>query len=278
MILLDGRKIAEYIYQEIKSTMKKSGIRPGLAAILVGEDSSSKLYVDLKGRVATNLGFYFKKIHLKKYATPKVVMSAIKECNADKKIHGFLVQLPLPPQFKKDDILQWLDSKKDIDCIGSQQFLAFASGDRTIQPPTAQAVIELLSSIQMKLSGLCVVVIGDGFFGRQIALRCLNEDATVLLANSKTRNLLRFTKQADVVITAIGKPGFLTGSMIKKGTVVIDVGITKKGKSILGDVDFNSVSKKACALTPVPGGVGPLTVALLMRNTFLVALERKTKL
>ncbi len=278
MILLDGRKIAENIYQEIKSSMKKSRTTPGLAAILVGEDSSSKLYVDLKGRVATNLGFYFKKIHLERNATPKAVIDAIKQCNADKKIHGFLVQLPLPSQFKKDDILRYIDSKKDIDCIGAQQFLAFATGDRTIHPPTAQAVIELLSSIQMSLRGVCVTVIGDGFFGRQIALRCLNEDATVLLANSKTRNLSHFTKQADVVITAIGKPGFLTGSMIKKGAIVIDVGITKKGKIILGDVDFDSVAKKARALTPVPGGVGPLTVALLMKNTELAALERKAKL
>lgn len=272
MILLDGRKIAEKIYEEIRQTMKKTGVHPGLAALLVGDDPSSQLYVNLKGKVAKDLGFYFKKIQLAKNVSPQKVITAIQRCNTDKKIHGFLVQLPLPHQFKKDDILQYIDSQKDIDCIGSQQFLAFATGDRTIQPPTAQAVIELLSSIHVSPSGLFTVIIGDGFFGRQIALRLLNEDATVLLANSKTRNLAHITKQADIVITALGKPGFLTGSMIKKGAIVVDVGITKRGGKVLGDVDFNLVSKKVRAVTPVPGGVGPLTVALLMKNTLGRAL------
>lgn len=275
MILLDGKKIAEKIYEEIRQTIKKTRVRPGLAAILVGDDPSSRLYVDLKGRIAKSLGFYFKKIYLAKNTSPKEVITAIRKCNTDKTIHGFLVQLPLPRQLKKDDILQHIDSQKDIDCIGANQFLAFASGDRMIKPPTAQAVIELLSSIHLSPLGLFTVIIGDGFFGRQIALRLLNEDATVLLANSKTRNLSHITKQADIVITALGKPGFLTGTMVKKGAVVIDVGITKQENKVLGDVDFYSVSKKARALTPVPGGVGPLTVALLMKNTLTRALDLK---
>lgn len=275
-MILDGKKIAEEIHGGMRKKMKQADVQPGLAAILIGDDPSSRIYVDMKGRVATSLGFYFEKIHLKKNASSQEVIDVVRRCNTNRKIHGFLLQIPLPKHLSLSEIIQYMDPQKDIDCLHPTTFARLASGEISICPPTAEAVIQLITTSGIQIQGANIVVIGDGFFGRQIALRAMNLKATVTLANSKTQKLIQLTKKADVVITALGKPRFLTASYIKKGAVVIDVGITKEGRSVVGDVDFISVSKKAGAITPVPGGVGPITVALLMKNVLDKALTKKS--
>lgn len=265
-MIIDGKKIAEELRDEIKKKSRRSAMHPGFAAVLVGSDPASVLYVERKGQMARELGFYFKKVQLPASASLKKVITTLDALSADKTVHGIILQVPLPSHLALDEVSHHIDPLKDIDCFHPDNLARLFLNKPTVVPPTPEAVVRLIRSAGCRLEVSHVVVIGDGFFARQISAHCLNQGAVVTLAPSKTEKLSLLTRTADIVITAVGRPSFLTGAMIKKGAVVIDVGITKLGKKVVGDVDGASVSKKARAFSPVPGGVGPLTVAVLMEN------------
>lgn len=296
-MIIDGKKIAGELKATLLARTKRMRIRPGFAAVLVGSDPASVLYVERKGEMAHELGFYFKKVQLPTSSSQKKVTAVLDALSAERKIHGIIVQVPLPSHIALDEVAHHIDPKKDIDCfhpdnlarlfftkIGSgttnrkpSGSLDFARDDSVgkqtpFSPPTPEAVLRLIQSTGQELKTSGIVVIGDGFFARQISAHCLNQGAVVTLVHSRAARLAQLTRQADVVITAVGRAGYLTGAMIKKGAVVIDVGITKRGKNVVGDVNFASVSRKARAVTPVPGGVGPLTVAVLMENVLEAAI------
>ncbi len=265
-MIIDGKKIAEDLRDEIKKKSQRMRVRPGFAAVLVGADPASVLYVERKGQMAQELGFYFKKIQLPATASQKKVISVLDVLSRDPKIHGIILQVPLPSHIALDEVAHHIDYRKDIDCFHPDNLAKLFLNKPTVVPPTPEAVVRLIQSTGCRLDASHVVVIGDGFFARQISAHCLNQGSVVTLAPSKTEKLSLLTRTADVVITAVGLPKFLMGAMIRKGAVVIDVGITKLGKKVVGDVEGASVSKKARAYSPVPGGVGPLTVAVLMEN------------
>lgn len=272
-MIIDGKKIAMELKEDIRKRASRLKVCPGFGVVIVGDDPASLIYVERKCVMAQELGFYFKKIHLPSTASQKKVIAALDALSADVKIHGIILQVPLPPHIALDEVSHHIDQQKDIDCFHPDNLARLFLNKQTTVPPTPEAVLRLIQSTRARLDALDVVVIGDGFFSRQITAHCLNQGAVVTLVHSKAKNLSRLTLGADVVITAVGKPNFLTGSMVKHGAVVIDVGITKKGKSVVGDCDFESVFKKARAITPVPGGVGPLTVAVLMENVLSAAMN-----
>ena len=279
-MIIDGKKIADEIKQSLKKKtdlLISKGIRPGLGIVLVGNDPSSVLYVNLKERVAREIGFHFEKKYLPDNASKEAVIAAIQELNVNKNIHGQIIQIPLPAHLSLDDVIQVIDYKKDIDCCHPINLSNLFLGHTSMVPPTAEAVVRLIRSVQKNISGMNTVVIGDGFFGRQIAVHMLNADATVTVTHGKTKELASLTSKADCIVTVLGKPHFITAPMIKRGAIVIDVGITTRKKNVLGDVDFAGVQKKASAITPVPGGVGPMTVALLMENVLRAAEQSLTQ-
>ncbi len=270
-MIIDGKHIAEQLKQDIERRARRMTTRPGFAAVLVGADPASVLYVEKKGQMAQELGFNFKKVQLSKNVSQKKLVATLDVLSRDQKVHGIILQVPLPAHLALDEVSHHIDQEKDIDCFHPDNLAKLFLNKPTVVPPTPEAVLRLIQSTGQDLGTSDVVVIGDGFFARQIAAHCLNQGAVVTLVHSKAARLAALTRAADVVITAVGRSGYLTGSMVKKGAVVIDVGITKNGKRVVGDVDFASVSKKARAVTPVPGGVGPLTVAVLMENVLKAA-------
>lgn len=271
-MIIDGKKIAEELKEDIKRRARRIRPRPGFAAVLVGSDPASVLYVEKKGQMAQELGFHFRKVQLSASASQRKVVAALDELSADAKIHGIILQVPLPSHIALDEVSHHIDARKDIDCFHPDNLAKLFLNKPTVAPPTPEAVLWLIQSTGCDLRAADVAVVGDGFFARQISAHCLNQGAVVTLVHSKAARLAALTRAADVVITAVGRSGYLIGAMIKKGAVVIDVGITKQGKKVVGDVDFASVSKKARAVTPVPGGVGPLTVAVLMENVLKAAV------
>ncbi|MBI4600112.1 bifunctional 5,10-methylenetetrahydrofolate dehydrogenase/5,10-methenyltetrahydrofolate cyclohydrolase [Candidatus Uhrbacteria bacterium] len=273
-MVIDGKKIAEELKESLKTRAKRMRVRPGFAAVLVGNDPSSMVYVEKKGQMAHELGFYFKKIQLSRNASQKKVIVALDALSADPNIHGIILQVPLPGHIALDEVAHHIAPEKDIDCFHPDNLAKLFLNKPTVMPPTPEAVLRLIRSTGQQLEKSDVVVIGDGFFARQISAHCLNQGAVVTLVHSRAQRLAELTRAADVVITAVGRAGYLKAGMVKKGAVVVDVGITKRGKSVVGDVNFVSVSKKARAVTPVPGGVGPLTVAILMENVLKAAQNK----
>jgi len=275
-MIVDGKKISEELRDSLRRKCAHLHMRPGFAAVLVGDDPASVLYVQRKGQMAQELGYYFKKVQLPATVSQKKVIAILKALSQDTQIHGIILQVPLPPHIALDEVSHHIAPQKDIDCFHPDNLAKLFLNKPTIVPPTPEAVVRLIQSVRKTLSGARVVAMGDGFFARQITAHCLNQGAIVTLCGSKMKKMSQVTCTADVIITAVGRPNFLKGSMIKKGSIVIDVGITKSGKRVVGDVDFESVAKKARAVTPVPGGVGPLTVAVLMENV-LKAAQSLTK-
>lgn len=265
-MIIDGKKIAEKIKEQIKKDVAGLGVRPGIGIVLVGNDPASHIYVNLKCKVAAELGFSVEKICLPEDVSQVSVIVSIKKLNAKKSIHGIIVQIPLPKHIVLAEVAAVIDPKKDIDCFHPTNLAALFSGAPKIIPPTAEAVMVAISSVEKSITGKHVVIVGSGFFGRQAAAHCINNGATVTITNAKTKNLANITGQANILITAVGRPGCITADMVKEEAIIIDVGITKRGKRVFGDVAYDEVSKKVRAITPVPGGVGPLTVVLLMQN------------
>ena len=271
-MIIDGKKIAETLRQklkkeivEIKSSFKST---PGLAVILVGEDPASKIYVRNKEKFSKEIGINSEVIKYPENIEEKEVLSKIIELNKNKKVSGILVQLPLPKHINKQKVIETILPEKDVDGFHPINVGNLSSGYDSKVPCTPLGCFLLLKEVEKNLSGKHAVVIGrSNLNGKPMAQLLLKENCTVTITHSKTKDLKSQCNKADIIIAAVGKPKLVKGDWVKKNAIVIDVGINKTTDGIVGDVDFNEVSKVAKAITPVPGGVGPMTIACLLRNT-----------
>ncbi len=281
--ILDGKALAEGIKEglraEVSALKKRTGSTPCLAVVLVGENPASKVYVSMKEVACEKTRIESRKIHLDEGVSQKRLLEEITRFAKDDAVNGILVQLPLPGQVNEQAVIESIPPEKDVDGFhpfNLGRLLAFA--DPLFVPATPRGVMALIKEAGIDLNGAHAVVVGrSNIVGKPVGVLLLKENATVTLCHSKTRDLAFHTRQADVLVAAAGRPALITGDMVKEGAVVIDVGVNKAGGKIVGDVDFCSVRKKASAVTPVPGGVGPMTIAMLLENT-VTAFKRQNKL
>ena len=286
--LIDGNRIAREIKDEVKAGVERlrteQGIVPGLATVLVGDDPASQVYVGMKNRDARELGLYSRQITLAADTAETELLALVRQLNADPAVHGILVQLPLPPQIDEPSVLMAIDAAKDVDGFHPLNVGRLATGaEEVLAPCTPRGVVEMLLRTGHDPAGKhCVVVGRSNLVGRPMASLLLRKgrggEATVTVAHSRTPDLGAVTRLAEILIVAVGRPRTITRDMVSPGAVVIDVGVnriedptSKKGFRLVGDVAFDEVSEVAAAITPVPGGVGPMTRALLMSNTLLAA-------
>ncbi len=290
--LIDGRRIAAEIRQEVKQEvlqLKEAGIHPGLAAILVGDDPASKVYVSNKERACNEVGIYTEIHRCDNQISEEALLNLIDSLNNDNKIHGILVQLPLPPHIRESAIIESVAPVKDVDGFHPNNIGHLAIGDSHFIPATPAGVIELFNRENIELGGKHAVIIGrSNIVGKPIAIawmqKGISEYPTVTICHTFDPDIIKHTVEADILVVAVGSPEVITGKMVKKGAVVIDIGINRvddsespRGYRLVGDVKFNEVTEVASAITPVPGGVGPMTVAMLLKNTVQAAyLNEKT--
>jgi methylenetetrahydrofolate dehydrogenase (NADP+)/methenyltetrahydrofolate cyclohydrolase len=276
--LLDGKKVAESIYSKLLLDASLLSVVPKLAVILVGNNPASQTYVRSKAKKAQSLGLRSETIIYPETVTQEELLNKIRELNSDKDTHGVLIQLPLPAHIRKEVLLDALDPKKDVDGLTAQNSGMLLSGRPQLVPCTPLGVIEMLRFYSISMDGAQVVVLGrSDIVGKPMSLMLLNENATVTMCHSKTKNIEAISRAADIVIAAIGKPKIVGPKWVREGTVVIDVGIHRVGDKLCGDVDYNAVEPLCKAISPVPGGVGPMTIAILMRNLVLAASLQSQK-
>lgn len=285
MKLIDGRATAEKVYGELRTeiaTLRAQGITPGLAVVLVGDDPASRAYVRSKDKMCRELGLHSVKLELPAETTQSDLLARVGELNRDPAVHGILVQSPPPKQIDEAAITRALDPAKDVDGFHPMNIAKLALGDPTgFVPCTPLGCLRLLVESGVAISGAHVVVLGRSMIvGKPLALLLMQKgtDATVTVVHSRTRNLAEITRSADVIVAAIGQPGFVRAEHVRDGAVVVDVGINRvddaaapRGYRLVGDVAFDEVAPKTAAITPVPGGVGPMTIAMLMSNTVKAA-------
>ncbi len=276
MNCIDGRKIADAVLRDVQKNtllLKKKGVTPGLGILIVGEDKASHTYVAIKLRTAATLGIYAKRLLLPSSASLQEIIHALKKLQRNPHIHGVIVQAPLPRSVDLDQVTPHILLRKDIDCFHPENLSRFFTGkDVCFSPPTAEAVTRCIESTGATLHEKRILVVGRGFFGRQIATHCINNGGIVTLVGSQYKDLSKLGGISDIIISVVGRHGVIQGSMVKSGTIIIDVGISKNEQGhIVGDVDMESLKKKDAYVTPVPGGVGPITVALLMENVVRAA-------
>ena len=275
--IIDGKKISAQVKEELRRKtmkLKEKGVVPGLAVVLVGDDPASHTYVRSKKRTCDDLGYYSEEYILPADTTQQTLDELIDRLNAEPKIHGILVQLPLPAHLDADHVIERILPQKDVDAFHPSNVGKIMIGKYDFLPCTPAGVMVLLEKSGIDVCGKKCVVIGrSNIVGKPQAMLLLHKNATVTICHSKTKDLAGITRDADLIVCAIGKAGFLTGDMVSSGAVVIDVGINRNedGK-LCGDVDFESVAPKASYITPVPGGVGPMTIAMLMQNTMTAAM------
>ena len=275
--IINGKEISATIRSEIKEATEKlvaeSGVRPGLAVIIVGEDPASQVYVRNKKRACDEVGFYSESYELPENTTQDELNALVDRLNKDDKIHGILCQLPLPKHLDENEVIMRIDPKKDVDAFHPENVGKIMIGDYSFLPCTPAGVMTLLERSGIDVCGKeCVVVGRSNIVGKPQAMLLLHANGTVTICHSRTKNLAEVCRRADILVAAIGKADFFTGDMIKEGAVVIDVGMNRRADGKLtGDVDFESVAPKASYITPVPGGVGPMTITMLMQNTLTAA-------
>ena len=280
--IIDGKQIAADIRTELKAEVEKlkaKGVIPGLGVILVGQDPGSVSYVTAKQKACAEIGIFSDDNRLPENTTEKQLLELISKMNKDRKIHGILVQLPLPKHISEQKILSAVDPAKDVDGFHPISVGKMVTGQKTFLPCTPNGVVQLLLHAGVRLEGAEVVIVGrSNIVGKPLANMLMQKspagNATVTVCHTRTKNIAAHTSKADIVIVAAGKPNTITADMVKDGAVVIDVGINrvedatkKSGYRLIGDVDFEGVSKKASLITPVPGGVGPMTITMLLYNT-----------
>ena len=271
-LLLKGKPVAEKVMEELAASigalLPQMGRPPGLAVVLVGEDPASQVYVRIKGRSARRLGIETFDHPLAEDASEEQVLSLVRELNRDPKVDGVLVQLPLPGHLDEREILGTVSPGKDADVFHPENFGKLALRQGALKPCTPAGVLEILRFYGIRLDGKSAVIIGRSkIVGLPLSLLMLHENATVTVCHSRTREISAITRGADIVVAALGRPKFLTADMVRAGAVVVDVGINRVDGELVGDCDFGPLCEKASAITPVPGGVGPMTVAMLMANT-----------
>ena len=272
MAIIDGKKVSTQIQQniiaEVKALKEKTGKVPGLAVVLVGDDPASAVYVRNKNKTCKNVGFQSFENILPADTSESKLLNLIDELNNDEKVNGILVQLPLPNHIASQKILEAINPEKDVDGFHLENIGRLVTGNAVFKPCTPGGIIELLDQYKVEIEGKNAVVLGrSNIVGKPIAFLLLERNATVTICHSRTKDLPTILRSADILIAAIGKPNFVTSSMVKDNVVIIDVGINRVEDKLIGDVDYQSVSKKVSLITPVPGGVGPMTIAMLMANT-----------
>lgn len=293
MKLIDGKEVAarlkKDIAAEVEAMVARGERRPRLAAVLVGNDGASQTYVGHKEKACAEVGFESEVVRLDESTTEAELLQVIDRLNRDERVDGFIVQLPLPKHISEQRVIEAIDPKKDVDGFHPENTGRMISGLDAYLPATPDGILELLKYYGIETAGKHCVVIGrSNIVGRPIANLLSSKgypgDCTVTLCHSRTRNLAAVTRQADILIAALGMPGFVTADMVKDGTVIVDVGITrvpsdktKSGWKLLGDVAFDEVAPKCSYITPVPGGVGPMTIVSLMKNTLKAARKRSLK-
>jgi methylenetetrahydrofolate dehydrogenase (NADP+)/methenyltetrahydrofolate cyclohydrolase len=274
--IIDGRSIAAGIRENVAKEIKRlKGIAPGLAVVLVGDDPASKVYVGMKKKACDAVGIYSQEHILPEATSQRELLELISTLNKEPRISGILVQLPLPDHIDEKEVLRAVDPRKDVDGFHPVNVGSLTVGARTFAPCTPAGIIELIKSTGVDIKGKRALVVGrSNIVGKPTATLLLAENATVTICHSKTQDLPFECRHADILVVAIGKPRMITGDMIKPGAIVIDVGTNRVGeKKLVGDVDFDEAVKVAGHITPVPGGVGPMTIAMLMKNTLEAAIR-----
>jgi methylenetetrahydrofolate dehydrogenase (NADP+)/methenyltetrahydrofolate cyclohydrolase len=277
--IIDGKAIAARMRQQIAldvAQLKAAGTTPGLAVVLVGDDPASRVYVSMKEKACAEAGIYSDEHKLPAETTEAQLLALIDELNRNERIDGILVQLPLPKHIDESKVLEAISPKKDVDGFHPYNVGRLVTGNPLFQPCTPYGVMKMLEHAGVELAGKEVVVVGrSNIVGKPVALMCLAQHATVTLCHSRTKNLPEQVRRADVLIAAVGRPEMIKGEWIKQGAVVIDVGVNRVGeKKLVGDVEFEAAKERASAITPVPGGVGPMTITMLLYNTVESAKRR----
>ncbi len=280
-IIIDGKKIAQDVRNEIKEEVLrlkvKTGTVPGLAVILVGDDPASKIYVRMKENACKEAGFLSREQKLPAETDEKRLLKIIEELNRDDEIHGILVQLPLPDHINSDSIIEAVDPRKDVDGFHPYNIGRLFAGNPFHMACTPIGIIELLDRYNVEIEGKEAVIVGrSNIVGKPLALMLLARHATITMCHTRTKNLSEVTRRAEILIAAAGKAEMITGDMVRDKAVVIDVGINRlESGKLVGDVAFSEVSQKASYITPVPGGVGPMTIAMLLKNTLNAAVRQQ---
>ena len=272
--IINGKEVSKKVRESVKAEtekLKAQGIVPGLAVVIVGDDPASRVYVNNKKKACAEVGFMSEEYALPAETTQEELLALVDELNKKSEINGILVQLPLPKHLDEKAIIEAISPEKDVDAFHASNVGKIMIGDYKFLPPAG--VMELIHSENIEISGKNCVVIGrSNIVGKPMAMLLLHENGTVTITHSRTKNLAEITRDADILVAAVGKPKFVTGDMVKEGAVVIDVGMDRdENGKLCGDVDFDSVEQKASYITPVPGGVGPMTIAMLMKNTLMAA-------
>ncbi|HEY5648295.1 MAG TPA: bifunctional methylenetetrahydrofolate dehydrogenase/methenyltetrahydrofolate cyclohydrolase FolD [Nitrospiria bacterium] len=278
--IIDGKKIAAEVREGIKKEteiLAGKGKQPGLAAVLVGENPASVIYVRNKRKACEKVGIYSEEHKLAENTSQEDLLALIRKLNHNPRIHGILVQLPLPDHLDTEKILYAISPDKDVDGLHPFNIGHLTMGDPIFVPCTPSGVMVMLDYHKIPIEGKKAVIVGrSNLVGRPVALLLMHRHATITICHSRTPDIAAVCREADILVAAIGKPGFITGDMVKEGAAVIDVGINRKEDGgLVGDVDYDSASKKAGWITPVPGGVGPMTIALLLKNTLESAKRMK---
>lgn len=278
MTIIDGKAVSTAVKEEIKSEtakLKEKGITVGLAVILVGDDPASKIYVANKKKACEDLGFVSEEYLLPENTKTSELLELINVLNNEKSINGILCQLPLPKQIDEQTVINAISPLKDADAFHPSNVGKIMIGNYDFVPCTPAGIMEMLKYYNIEISGKNCVVIGrSNIVGKPMSMLLLHQNGTVTTCHSRTKDLSKYTREADILVSAVGKANFVTADMVKDGAVVIDVGMNRENGKLCGDVVFDEVSKKASFITPVPGGVGPMTIAMLMKNTLTAAKKQ----
>lgn len=273
---IDGKAVSAKVKEEVTAeveVLKKQGVCPGLAVVIVGDDPASRIYVNNKKKACQATGIYSEEYALPATTTQEELLALVETLNEKKNIHGILVQSPLPKGLDEGAVVEAIDPKKDVDAFHAYNVGKIMIGDYHFLPCTPAGIMELLKAYQIEVEGKRCVVIGrSNIVGKPMAMLLLHQNGTVTVCHSRTKNLPEVTGQADILVSAVGKAHFVTADMVKPGAVVIDVGMNRdENNKLCGDVDFDAVEPVASYITPVPGGVGPMTIAMLLKNTVTAA-------
>lgn len=276
--IIDGKRMADALLDAVAEKVAALQFKPCLAIVLVGGDPASQVYTRKKHEACARVGMKSKDVAMPESASQKEIIAQVRHLNDDPEVDGILVQLPLPAGVDEDAVLAAVAREKDVDGFHPENFGKLALGVGGIVPCTPAGVMHMLRECGVKAEGKEAVVIGRSrIVGKPLALLLMNAGATVTVCHSKTRDLAAHAKNADILCAAAGKPRMVAGDMVKQGAVVVDIGTSKEGDVLVGDVDFEKAAKKASLITPVPGGVGPMTIAMLMQNTLICYSERRRK-
>ena len=269
MNLIDGKAVSQSVKERVRDEIAEKGLKIGLAVIIVGNNQASRIYVNNKKKACEFCGITSYEYALPEETTEEQLLELVEACNNDKNINGILVQLPLPSQINEKTVIEHINPKKDVDAFHAVNVGKIMIGEYSFLPCTPAGIMELIHSTGTEVSGNeCVVIGRSNIVGKPMGMLLLHENGTVTICHSKTKNLAEVCRRADILVAAVGKAGFVTSDMVKEGAVVIDVGMNRNAEGKLcGDVDFENVAPKCSYITPVPGGVGPMTIAMLMENT-----------